>query len=617
MILQSLDQLYERLRNDTDYQIAQPGYSAQKIAFKVVLRPDGTLFGIQDARVDSGGKRIPRQLICPGGSKPTGAVTDDSVHKKVLPLRNDLAFLVGASVEEIMDPATKAKSRVVRQSTREFHAFKKYHLDAEAAVNDPTFSTVCAFLRSWNPESVLDHQDWAELPDGQGVFQIQGEPGFVHERPAFSGWWDGQQMAASAMGAAEAQCLISGKVAPIARIHPSIKGVMGGQTTGGAIVGFNEAAYESYAKEQSFNAPVSELAAFRYTTALNTILDGPKRNKHRIIVGDTTVAFWTDRPTATEDIFAQFASEGSGFADRGVAQDETLRQKLELFLNAMRKGLHAYAELENEAQQARFFLLGLSPNAARVSIRFFCQGSLAELLENLRKHYSDCGITPQPAAGKFRGDPELPPTWLLLDQTAPRKGDGRVDREKIPPILAGPLLRAVVTGCRYPDALFLAVLRRLRSDSNVNYARASVIKGYLVRNMRKEISMSLDTQRTDPAYRLGRLFAALEKTQKDALGDSLNATIRDRFYASASATPGAVFPRLLRTYQHHLAKLDGGRKVNREKLVQEVLAPLTSFPAHFGLTDQGLFALGYYHQTRAFYAGKQPTSVESAERSES
>lgn len=615
MILQSLDQLYDRLRNEDDYQIAQPGYSRQRIAFKVVLGPNGELFDIQDARLESDGKRFPRQLICPGGSKPTGAVTNDSVCKKVLPLRNDLPFLVGARVEESTDSTTGKKVRIVNPSALEFDAFRKYHLDIESSVSDPQFTAVCEFLKSWDPTRVVEHPDWADLPDGQGVFQIQGETEFVHERAAFRRWWEGQQNAA-VDDANIAQCLVTGRVAPIARIHPSIKGVKRGKPTGGAIVGFNDAAYESYAKTQSYNAPVSEQAAFRYTTALNAILDGPKRNKHRLIVGDTTVVFWTDRPSATEDIFAQFAVGDVPAAESDSPQDEVLRQKLELFLKALREGREAYSGLEDDPDRTSFYLLGLSPNAARVSIRFFHRGSLSELLDNLRKHYRDSGITPQPAKGKSRGDPEFPPTWLLLDQTCPRKGDGRADRDKIPPILAGPLLRAIVAGTRYPDALLNAVLRRIHADAIVNYSRACIIKGYLVRNARKEISMSLDTQRNDPAYRLGRLFAALEKTQKDALGEGLNATIRDRFYSSASATPGSVFPRLLRTYQHHLAKLDGGFKVNREKLVQEVLAPLTAFPTHFGLTDQGLFALGYYHQTRAFYAGKETKSNDPSERSD-
>jgi len=166
------------------------------------------------------------------------------------------------------------------------------------------------------------------------------------------------------------------------------------------------------------------------------------------------------------------------------------------------------------------------------------------------------------------------------------------------------LLEAIVTGCRYPDSLYSAVMRRIVADREVNYPRACVIKGYLVRNMGKEVSMSLDRTRTEPAYRLGRLFAALEKTQRDALGGELNASIRERFFASASATPGVVFPRLLRTYQHHLARMEKG-KVGREMLVREILDPLTNFPSHLNLTEQGLFAIGYYHQMRDLWTSKQ------------
>jgi CRISPR-associated protein Csd1 len=206
----------------------------------------------------------------------------------------------------------------------------------------------------------------------------------------------------------------------------------------------------------------------------------------------------------------------------------------------------------------------------------------------------------QPAGGKRPADPEFPPAWLLLQQTAR-------ETKNVPSILSGPLLHAIITGIRYPEGLYAAVMRRIRADSVVNYPRACLIKGYLNRNLNKEVSMSLDSSRADPAYRLGRLFATLEKTQQDALGGNLNKTIRDSFYSSASATPGSVFPRLLRTYQHHIAKLEGGRRVNREKLIQEILDPLGTFPTHLGLPDQGLFAIGYYHQTRDFYAKRGDT----------
>jgi CRISPR-associated protein Csd1 len=266
-------------------------------------------------------------------------------------------------------------------------------------------------------------------------------------------------------------------------------------------------------------------------------------------------------------------------------------------LDALRQGTEKYPDIEQDAGKTNFYILGLSPNAARVSVRLFLRTTIRELLDNLRKHYHDMTIERQFSAAAKLPDPEFPPTWMLLRQTA-RDSDG------IPPILAGPLMRAILSGSRYPDGLYSAVIRRIHADRNINYLRACIIKGYLNRNHGREISMSLDTERLDPAYRLGRLFAALEKTQGDALGN-LNASIRDRFYSAASSTPRSVFPRLLRTYQHHLGRLEGGRKVNREKLVQEIVGPLVNFPAYLNLADQGLFAIGYYHQMQKFYQKKE------------
>ncbi len=151
-------------------------------------------------------------------------------------------------------------------------------------------------------------------------------------------------------------------------------------------------------------------------------------------------------------------------------------------------------------------------------------------------------------------------------------------------------MRSILLGSPYPEALVNAVMNRIRVvekdqkgriRDNVTYIRAAILKAWLVRNHQHQITPMLDENNPNPGYRLGRLFAALEKTQQDAL-PGINATIRDRFYSSASATPRAVFGRLLRTYQHHLAKLDGGRKTNREKLVQNIFWPLEgkALPAH-------------------------------------
>jgi CRISPR-associated protein Csd1 len=584
MILHALNELYDRLAKNEAYEVAPPGYSLQKITFKVVLKPDGTLLSIEDARHSDDGRLRPRQVIVPGSTKPSGSGINPCF------LWDNSGYMLGFRVDDPKPERTRAT----------FEAFCEKHLEHEELVGAPAYSAVCRFLEGWDPGEAGSFpllEDAAAT--GFGVFQIQGKEAFVHEDPAVQAWWK-SQLAEGDEGV-EGQCLVTGESAPLARIHDKIRGVAGAQGAGGTIVGFNEDAYASYGKSQSYNAPVAEEVAFRYVTALNALLDGPMKEKHRLTLGDTTVAFWTERSTETEDIFAEFTREGSTIVEEGETQDEGRRQRVERFLRALREGREAYADLDDDPEGTPFYLLGLAPNSARISVRLFERGTVADLLDNLRRHHRDIAVTPRPAVGRRKPDPEFPAAWMLLSQTAREAKD-------IPPILASPLLKAIVGGARYPDALFAAVIRRVHADRRVDYLRCCILKGYLNRNLNREVSMSLDPDRTDPAYRLGRLFSALEKTQQDALGGKLNKTIRDTFYSSASATPGSVFPRLLRTYQHHLAKLEGGMRVNRERLVQSILEPLASFPPHLPLPEQGLFAIGYYHQMSDFYTKRSNPS---------
>jgi CRISPR-associated protein Csd1 len=572
MILQSLYSLYERLRDDPAYEIAPPGYSLQKISFKVVLRHDGTLFEIQSTRQDG----RPRQLRVLGETKSSGSGLNPRF------LWDNTGYMLGFKTGDLKPNRTRSA----------FDAFRKLHLEAEKDIDSPAFSAVCSFLKSWSPERAAEYPLLSELSTGFGVFQIEGETSYVHQDSTIDSWWQKTTASREEKGQT-GQCLLTGESGFIARLQPMIKGVMGGKAQS-SLVGFNDPAYESYGKEQAYNAPVAKEAAFGYGAALNALMDGPMRSKHRFTLGDATIAFWTDRPSLAEDIFVEFAQHGT--VSPAPAQDEALRKKLEVFLRALRQGVEAYSDVDQDPDHTNYYMLSLSPNAARLSVRFFNRGTVRELLENLRRHYRDMSIERQFGEGAKRPDPEFPPAWMLLQQTARNADD-------IPPVLSGPLLRAILTGARYPAGLYTAVIRRIRADRQVNYLRACVIKGWLVRNQNQEVSMSLDTERKDPAYRVGRLFAALEKTQVDALGE-INATIRDRFYSAASATPQSVFPLLLRTYQHHLAKLEAGLKVNREKLVQEIVGALVDFPAHLNLSEQGLFALGYYHQMQRFFRRK-------------
>ncbi len=592
MILQSLNRLYDRLKDDPDYGLCEQGFSYQKIAFKVVIRPDGSLFDIQDARVPQDGKLLNRRVKVLGQTKSTGSGLNPCT------LWDNAAYMLGYKKDDPKPERTR----------KTFEAFRDHHLALRDEIGSPSFDAVCRFLENWDPDSVFDESGACRFPildeTGFGVFQILGETGYVHEDPAIVEWWE-RRLAEKADAARKimGQCLITGKEAPIARLHPKLRGIAGGQRAGASLVSYNEDAYESYAKEQSFNAPVSEEAAFRYTQALNALLDGPMAFRHKITLADATVVFWTEKPTTTEDIFAPLLGEGVVSDSDLPVQDEMLRTKLQAFLAALRKGGRA----ENEGlddPHTPFYLLALSPNAGRTSVRLFLQSSVGQLMENLARHFRDICVERTWKEDSRNPDPLYPSFRQLLRQTAR-------DAKEIPPLLAAPLLEAALYGTRYPQGLFSAVIRRLHAGDAVNYLKACVIKGYLVRNQNMEVTMTLDKQRKEPGYVLGRLFAVLEKTQEDALG-TVNAGLRERFYSSASATPAAVFPRILRVHQHHLAKLSGGIRVNREKLLQDITDNLAKFPRFLSLDEQGLFALGYYHQRKdLFTRNEEKEEVEA------
>lgn len=611
MLLHALNQLYERLEQDPAYQIAPPGYSLQKIGFCVLLRSDGSLVDIQDLRIQEGKKLAPVQKLVPGQTKPSGAGLNPCF------LWDNTKYLLGYDNKATDDNQDKDKLR--KRALETWGAFVEKHLSLEQVIAHPDFSAVCRFLKLWQPDRAENFEFLSKM-NNYGLFRIQGQQRFVHELPEARAWWASQAKTSTDETEetskkkntkdqpVEGLCLVSGERAILARLHkPKIKGVVGGKSEV-SLVSFNDDAYRSYGLDKSYNAPVSEEVAFKYGTALNALLDGPMQTKHRQRLGDATVAFWTEKPSLVEDVFAQYFSTTGPSQDTDTnAQDEALRQKLEIFLRALRDGREAFGTLGDDVEQTKFFLLALSPNAARVSVRFFFQSGLGEVLDHLRQHQQDLHIEGGGKDKDAEGKERLIPAWLILAQTAR-------ESKEVAPLLSGGLLRAILTGAPYPQALFSGVLRRIRAEREIRFEKASIIKAVLNRNYNKEVSVSLDVNRPDPAYRLGRLFAVLEKTQKDALGQNLNSTIRDRFYSSASATPQTVFPRLLRTYQHHLAKLEGGFRVNREKLMQQVLETMENFPAQLNLEDQGLFAIGYYHQTQDFYRShKGVDTPETAE----
>jgi CRISPR-associated protein Csd1 len=388
--------------------------------------------------------------------------------------------------------------------------------------------------------------------------------------------------------------LVTGESGVIARTHSrtsidkDTKSLVGIQKNSG---------YDSYGKEQGYNAPIIQSTEFAYVTALNTLL---KSKTQRILVGDASTVFWSEKQSSFESDFAFF------FKEPEKDDPDAGTQRVKALFESVNSGTY----IEDDGDK-RFYILGLAPNAARISIRFWQVGTISEFALRIKQYFEDFAIVKPPK------EPEYYSIWRILVNVAAQDKS-----ENIPPNLAGEFMRSILEGTPYPATLLQACLRRIHSDTEnrVKPVRAAVIKAYLNRYYRfypnqnhKEVTMELDTNQPSIGYQLGRLFAALEKIQEEA-NPGINATIRERFYGAACATPVTVFTTLLRLKNHHLAKLDNkGRVVYFERLLGEIMSNFMDFPAHLDLHEQGRFAIGYYHQRQAFFNKANPNSEQISE----
>ena len=446
------------------------------------------------------------------------------------------------------------------------------------------------------------------------MYAVEGV--FVKDDETIRAAWDAHYNQPSA-DAVKGQCLVTGKIAPIARIHPNIKGVRGAQSSGASLVSFNADAFESYGHSggQCYNAPVSEHAAFAYTTALNQLIAD---EKHCKVIGNTTVVYWAaDGEEAYQDLL-----HSAVFEDDDAIDDETLDALFSHIQNGMPFDFHGVPIHPDTP----FYILGLSPNAARLSVRFFLQDTFGHFIDHVRRHYERLEIVmPQRHRAYL-------PLWRLLGETVNKKSKDKAAS----PLLAGAVMRSILSDTPYPQALYNSVMLRVKADQDdkdkhiykISAEKAAIIKACLLKNFPKgeEVTVALNEESTNTAYVLGRLFSVLEQIQEKAhekdngrgkVPDSeknrkgINSTIKDRFFNSAAATPGWVFPILLKMANHHLRKLNDrkGLKIELEKMVTELEGKIEMngqpIPARMNLNDQGLFILGYYHQTQKRYMKKE------------
>lgn len=575
MILLALKEYYDRKAADPDSDIAPEGFEKKELQFLIVINERGQFINIEDMREKVGNKLVAKTFLLPRSVGRSGSRS----YETTFLLWDHIGYLLGL-------PSNDQKS--IKQHQTWLKALEGL---PQELLDDIGVKAVLLFYETNEVAKAIASpqiEECLKAPQCNMSFRLVSDI----PAPCRESVREFVINNLKSIGAEENNedqktgiCLVTGDRGVIARTHsrtPIDKDTK-------CLVGFQKnSGYDSYGKEQGYNAPIIKSTEFAYVTALNTLL---KSKSQRILIGDASTVFWSGKQSTFESDFSLFFKEPE--KDNPDAGTERVKALFESVNNG------TYMEDNGDNP---FYILGLAPNAARIAIRFWHVGTISEFSSRIRQYFDDFRIVKPPK------EPEYYSIWRILVNIATQDKS-----ENIPPNLAGDFMRSILNGTPYPATLMQAVLRRIRSDAEnrVKPIRAALIKAYLNRYYRfypnqnyKEVNMELDASQTSVGYQLGRLFAVLEKIQEEA-NPGINATIRERFYGSACATPVTVYANLLRLKNHHLAKLENrGRVVNFERILGEIMGNLRDFPAHLNMHEQGLFAIGYYHQRQAFFATK-------------
>jgi CRISPR-associated protein Csd1 len=549
MIIQSLISYYDRL----SAQDAVPpfGFSIEDIGFVITINKNGSIIGDPiDVRT-----KIKADVynylpsITPYSNKVNARSSNASKTSNFMVDKADYIFGMSGTAPK----------------KQHHESFKTLINEVCSESKDVGVMAIKAFLENWEPDKSIELAFWKEICGINGkwiAFQLEGERRFIHERPDVQKNWINY---ISKEKYEKGFSFVDGNIQPLQPQYAQFK-----FGSGAALVSFNENAYESYGKKRGENAPISVEAEFKSSSALKYLL---RSKMQRIKIADATTLFWTERTSPVEIFMGQILNPQNDMTDN---------IPLQKFLEAAKKGTNPQ-ELDYKGE-VKFYVLGLSLNKARLAVRFWHVCTVEQLSNRIGRHFNDLEME-----RKSEKDIQFPGIWHLLKETARETKD-------IPPLLGGALMRSILEGVNYPQNLFNGVLNRIRADQQINYLRASALKGILNRNFKMEVPMSLDTEKKDIAYLLGRLFAILEKAQQDAIPGA-KTTIKDRFYGAASTTPASIFPRLLKLSAHHIEKAKYGHI--SDKRISEIMEHIDDFPNHLDLKQQGLFAIAYYQQKNA------------------
>lgn len=596
MLIKALCDYYDILSKAG--KVLPEGYSNVGVHYLVSLTPEGKVNAITDYQdripeiLKNGKTKIqtnPKIVRMPKRTEKSAIDSNIIEHRPL--------YLFGLSyAEDSMDADDK-------KAQKSHEACVKKNLEFLEGLDSPIVNAYRNFLQNWEPENEIHNGKLMELGKKYNTFRfafcLSGNPDILlHEDPAVKKKWEQkiQEAKDSTDENSNVQCAITGEYAPIARIHNKIKGVYGGQASGTGLVTFNNPSENSYGNEQSYNSNISETAMEKYTEALNYLLQG---RKHKILLDDLTILFWAMNAEETcEDTFLAMLNGESEKMD-SEATDKMLQD-----LMAKSKDAEAYQRqlesLDDIDEKVVFYMVGIKPNASRLSLKFIDRKRYSDVLWNILQFQKDMQISEE-----FRA---VPFYRIKKELVSPKSSN-----EVCNPALLSKVFEAIIYGYKYPIALLETVVRRVKTDKDVsitgNRIRAGLIKAVLNRMAEKEeIPVTLDRENQNQAYLCGRLFAVLEQLQDTASGGNLNSTIKDRFFASAASKPVLVFPKLLKLSQNHLDKFRGKNERNYvfyNKLISEIIDMLQGeFPDTLLLADQGKFIIGYYQQRQRFFEKK-------------
>lgn len=571
MILQSLVQLYEDLAKKGGQ--FRPGWGVSKVSYALCLNDEGDIIqsvSLKDEQL-RGNKTVllPREMSVPAPVKRSVGIVPNF-------LCDHSGYLLGVD--------NKGNAQ---RSLECFAACRAFHEEILSGVDSAAAKAVLAFFSKWKPENAKECEalleNFDDITSGVNLVFQYYEGVFVLDDPLIGEAWQKRQ--SSCEGKESRICLVTGETAPVAKLHPSIKGIQGAQSSGASLVSFNAPAFCSYRWEQGSNASTSKYAASAYGAALNYLISD---REHTTYIGDTIVLFWA--LGAEVQYQSAFGSFAFGFDSKYTDND------LRGMMSSLCKGNPVEFDEAKLDPNREFYVLGIAPNAARISVRFFMHGTFGNIIQNVKAHYDRLEIEkPSFKTGELT-------LWRILNETV---NENSRDKSASPQ-LSGELLRSILNDSRYPATLLNGIVLRIRAEHDIPYEKAAILKAYYLKNKHKDVpeevlTVSLNRESSNPAYVLGRLFSVLEDIQ-EAANPGINATIKDKYFNSASATPAVVFPTLINLSQKHIKKLEHWEQVKFEKQMGEIMSLLhEEFPSRLSLPQQGAFQLGYYHQTQARY----------------